>query len=110
MERRVASGEKVRGVSSAYQSGFELRMAVRRCRAVLRSNKILQLTCSEIVWSCFARKRLSQAGQRFVDVHRKQPLPNHGQEKTGRRRPDRAIFVSICAAHGGRFAREYARK
>jgi hypothetical protein len=48
-------------------------------------------------------KRPLQAGQRFVDVHRKQPLPKYGPEKMGRKGPNRPKFESICAAHGGGF-------
>jgi ribosomal protein L34E len=51
-----------------------------------------------------------QAGRRLSDVHRKRPLPNHGLEKVARKRPERPNLEANCAAHGGCFARECARK
>ena len=51
-----------------------------------------------------------QAGRHFVEVHRKQPLDNHGPEKVGRKRPNRSNLVPNCAAHGGCFVRGKARE
>jgi len=43
-------------------------------------------------------------------MHRKPPLNNHGPENSRRKPSNRPKLVSICAAHGGGFPRENARK
>ena len=77
---------------------------------VLPCKKNLRLRHREIPLQQLASNCLFKAGWRFLDVHRKRPLDHHGPENARRKRPDGPILEAICAAHGGSFQRESARK
>jgi hypothetical protein len=51
-----------------------------------------------------------QAGQRLNEAHRKQPLDNHGPEKSAGKRLLWSNLEANCAAHGGCFVRRKARE
>src|SRR5882757_4571195 len=51
-----------------------------------------------------------QAGKPLIEVHRKQPLDNHGPEKSARKRPHLSNLEPNCAAHGGCFVRRKHRE
>jgi hypothetical protein len=51
-----------------------------------------------------------QVSQRSIDAHRKQPLDNHGREKTRRKARNWPNWNVICASHGGCSSRKRARE
>ena len=99
---------KVRAASGRLPPVIRIADGDRRCGATKCRPIILQLTRREIESWLLGQHRPLQAGQCFVEVHRKPPLDNQGPEKTRRKPPNRPKLVSICAAYGGAFMRESA--
>jgi hypothetical protein len=77
---------------------------------MLRRKKILRFTPRETLRTRLLQFRLLYVGQHFGRVHRKQPLANHGPEKSRRKRPNWPNLEPNCAAHSGCFPGESAQK